>query len=202
VTASRRRLALIGVLIVAAAALPIAFASRPEASGRLPLVYISGLDDHLLPAYPTVPLHDSPGGAVIAAAPADTLAWVHAERGEWLDVSLVSPAAGRGWVADYYLRGELHVVSPDAPGCAVAMRHSPGEEPHGHVIEPSTRVRLLDLAPDGDTTWVLVRILSTGGEVWVDRTALSERPGPDIRRAETGTDCADILPEPVVPHEH
>jgi hypothetical protein len=176
--------------------------SSPHADDPVALVYVSGLDDHLLPAYATVPLHDGPGGRVIAQVPVDTFAWVHGEQGEWLDVSLAEAGAGRGWIADFYLRGELHVVSPDSPGCPVVMRHSPGEEPHGHVIEPSSRVRPLDLAFDGQVTWVLVRVLRTGGEVWVERAALTERPGPDVRRAAPGTDCGEIVPEPLVPHEH
>ena len=88
------------VLVVAAAALPVLFATAATpgepARGPLPLVYLSGLDDHLLPAYESVPLYDSPAGRVIAAAPVGTLAQVHAVQGEWLEVTSLRPMCGGG----------------------------------------------------------------------------------------------------------
>lgn len=186
-----------GVLVAAALT---ALSPGPAAAGPLPVVYVSGLDDHLLPAYETVPVHESPGGRVVGFTPVDTLARVHGEKGEWLDVELVGPEL-RGWVADFYLRAELHVVNPGTPGCPVDTSHAPGDPPH-HQLHPSTRVRLLDVVEQGSHTWVLVRSLLTDGISWVDRVVLSERPGPDIRRAAAGTACGDILPEPVVPHTH
>lgn len=192
-------------LAVVAAALPVLLATAASSSepGRttLPVVYLSGLDDHLLPAYEYVPLYDSPAGRIIAAAPAGTLAQVQAEQGEWLEVTIRATGT-RGWVADFYLRGELHVVNPESPGCPVVMRHSPGGEAHGHVLDPSTLVRLVDLAEHDGHTWVLVRAVTTGALSWVDQTELSEAAGPDIRKAAAGTDCAQIEPEPVTPHHH
>ena len=192
-------------LAVAAAALPVLFATAASSGGPergpLPVVYLSGLDDHLLPAYDAVPVYDSPGGRVTATAPAGSLARVNAERGEWLDVSI--PATGvRGWIADFYLRGELRVVNPQAPACPVVMRHSPGGAEHGHILEPSTAVRLVDLAQLEGTTWVLVREVASDRLSWVEQAALSEAPGPDIRRAAAGTDCAQLEAEPVIPHHH
>lgn len=201
--------AVIALVSVPLGVLTVAAVTDREPSGPLPLVYVSGLDDHLLDAYRTVPLHAEPGGEVIAQAPVDSLARVHAEDGQWLDVELVAPAAGpdgeageplQGWIADFHLRGELHVVDPDAPGCPVPTGHEPGET--DHRLDPSTRVRLVDLADRGSDAWVLVRAVGDGSTSWVHRDVLSERPGPDVRRAEEGTACADIHPEPATPHTH
>lgn len=199
----RRVVAAVEVAVAAAGLLmaaTLSALSTEPAAGPLPVVYVSGLDDHLLPAYESVPVHESPGGRVIGFTPVDVLARVHGEKGEWLDIELIG-AELRGWVADYYLRAELHVVNPGTPGCPVDTSHAAGDPPH-HQLHPSTRVRLLDAVEQGSYTWVLVRSLLTDGISWVDRAVLSERPGPDIRRAATGTACGDILPEPVVPHTH
>jgi hypothetical protein len=183
------------------------------------LVYVSGLDDHLLPAYDTVPVHREPGGPVVAESPVDVLAWVHGRAGEWLEVALAepgpaggaAPASGtdpvpsagslRGWVADYYLRGELHLVDPEQPGCPVPAADLLGDRPR-HRLDPSTRVGLVDLAQVGPQVWVQVRQVRGEGEWWVLRQHLSERPGPDIRRAEPGTGCEAITPDPVASHTH
>lgn len=182
-----------------------------DQQGRL--VYVSGLDDHLLPAHDTVPVHREPGGPMVAEAPVDVLAWVHGVAGEWLDVALAEPGPPsaerppaainplRGWIADYYLRGEVHLVDPEAPGCPVPAADLLGDRPR-HQLDPSTRVRLVDLAQVGPQAWVQVRPLRGEGQWWVSRQHLSERPGPDIRRAEPDAGCEEITPEPVAPHTH
>ena len=173
---------------------------RPVEQGPV-LVYVSGLDDHLLEAYETVPLHRAPDGPVVAAVPTGVLAWAHHQSGGWLEVALAEERPARGWIADFYLRGELHLVDPAAPGCPVPAADRAGEPPHHHLA-PSTRVRLVDLRRDGAEISVRVRDVRDGGTWWVARDSLSERPGPDVRRAAPGTACAGIRPEPAAPHAH
>lgn len=175
--------------------------SPPPSTPSRPLVYVSGLDDHLLPERDTVPLHSAPDGPVVAHVPVDTLAWVRGGRGEWIEVELAEGEPEEGWIADFYLRGELHVVDPDAPGCPVPTVHLPGETPHHH-LDPSTRVEMTDLRHHGSVAWVEVRSLRTGATSWVERRTLTERPGPDIRGVDPATPCDEILPEPDVPHTH
>jgi hypothetical protein len=168
------------------------------------LVYLSGLDDHLYPVRETVPLHNEPDGPIVGHAPVDVLAWVRGEAGEWLEVAhAVDESDGepwQGWVADFYLRGELHAVDPDAPGCPVLAWHAPARSPEDpqHYLAPSTLVQPLDLNED----LVQVRSRATDEIFWIDRQALSERPGPDTRRAPPGTDCKAVTDDPVTPHNH
>jgi hypothetical protein len=195
---------------VAACLLALAAASAACAGGedtgaadavRQPvLVYLSGLDDHHLHAYDTVPLHREPGGEAIAHAPTDTLAWAHNETGGWLEVTLTGDADLRGWVADYHLRSELHLVDPAAPGCPVPAGDQPGRE--RAQVDPSTRVRLVDLAERARRTWVLVRDLHSEANWWVERHYLSERAGPDVRRFGPDTPCEDIPAVTPAPHHH
>jgi hypothetical protein len=168
------------------------------------LVYLSGLDDHLYPVRETVPLHHEPDGTVVGDAPVDVLAWVNSEAGGWLEVAHAEDKSEgepwHGWVADFYLRGELHAVDPDAPGCPVMAWHAPDrttDDPQHH-LDPSTLVQPLDL--DGDL--VQVRSRATDELWWIDRQVLSERPGPDTRRAPPDTACTDVTNEPVTPHTH
>ena len=172
-------------------------------SGTLqrPLVYVSGLDDHLLPATDEIAVHDAVGGVVTGHVPAGTLVWVHDEQGEWLDVATAEGTPLRGWVADFHLRGELHVVDPDAPGCPVPTAHHPEEAVHHH-LDASTRVEMIDLYPGPTETWVQVRSLRTDYTSWVRRDTLSERPGPNPNASAPGTECSEVLPQPAVPHSH
>lgn len=166
-----------------------------------PLVYVSGLDDHLLPAADEVAVHEAVGGAVTGHVPADTLVWVHDEQGEWLDVATAEGTTLRGWIADFYLRGELHVVDPSAPGCPVPTAHHPQKAVH-HQLDASTRVEMTDLYEGSSGLWVEVRDLRTENTSWVRRDTLSERPGPNPDASSPGTECSEVLPEPAVPHNH
>lgn len=168
---------------------------------RLPaLVYLSGLDDHLLPERDAVPLHDRPQGQVTGYAPVDSLAWASQRSGAWLAIALADRDAVRGWVADYHLRHELHLVDPATPGCPVPAADDPG--PPGDLrLPPSTRVQLVDLARLESGSWVLVRDLPGGHHWWIDPRHLSERAGPDIRRAPDDA-CEEVTVAPVTPHRH
>lgn len=161
------------------------------------LVYLSGLDDHLLDAHDTVPMYRRPGDDPIAEVPTDTLAWAYAESGEWVEVRLAEGGTEhRGWVADFFLRGELHLVDPVTPGCPVPAGRTAGTV--DHALDPSTKVRPLDLV-GGQAQ---VRVLATGQTWWVERRTLSERPGPDVRRPGSPADCDQIVAEPPAPHVH
>ena len=202
----RRRLA------VAAAAglltLPLAACSssggqadNPDTGQPAPmLVYISALDDHQLHAYDAVPLHYRPGTDVTAQAPTDTLAWAYDHTGGWVKITLVDDPDRRGWIGDYHLRGQLHLVDPDAPGCPVPAGDQPGRT--SEHLDPSTRVRLVNLARHNHTTWIRVHDLHTDTSWWVEQHILSERAGPDIRRYDPGTPCQDIPPFTPAPHSH
>jgi hypothetical protein len=173
----------------------------PGPDGAPVLVYVSGLDDHLLDAYTTVPLHSGPDGPVVAGVPAGTLVWVHPGTGAWVEVTVAEGAPRRGWMADYFLRGRAHLVDPVTPGCPVPASAAPGGPPTGR-FDPSTLVRLHDLAGRGTANWVLVEGITTGSRSWVARDALSERPGPDARRVGPGVDCERIGPREIPGHSH
>jgi hypothetical protein len=170
-------------------------ADRPAA-----LVYISGYDDHLLPAYETVPLYREPGGPAVADVPTDSLAWAHDEAGEWVEVSLAEGVPQRGWVADFFLRGELHLVDPATPGCPVPAGATAGVP--DRQLDPSSKVRLVDVTSAGQQAWAQVRVVATGVTAWVERRTLSERPGPDARRLGPAAACDTIGPAPAEPHVH
>lgn len=168
-----------------------------QAGQQRSLVYLSGLDDHLLDARDTVPMYRRPGDDPIAEVPADTLAWAYAESGEWVEVRLAEGGSEhRGWVADFFLRGELHLVDPVTPGCPVPAGRTAGTV--DHALDPSTKVRPLDLVGQH----AQVRVLATGQTWWVERRTLSERPGPDVRRPGSPADCDQIVAEPPAPHVH
>ena len=179
--------------VAVALALVVLACSPEEPSGPArPLVYVSGLDDHLLPARSTVPVHSAPEGPVIAEVPVDVLAWARGSRGEWVEVEVAEGASQRGWVADYYLRGELHVVSSEAPHCPVPAVRALGDPPD-QGLDPSTRVELVDLQSHQGRWWVQVRSLGTGEEWWVERPTLSEVPGPRVVGSDPDAPCEEIL---------
>lgn len=202
----RRAVAAAGALLLVVVSAPACRTADEDAHGpegpvRQPvLVYLSGLDDHHLEAYESVPLHHLPGGVVAARAPVDALAWAHDQTGGWLEITMVDNPDLRGWVADYHVRSALHLVDPVAPGCSVPAGHLPGRV-HDQV-SPSTQVRLIDVAGDAPDGWVQVRTLSGGDAWWVPSRYLSERAGPDVRRFGPDTPCEEIPAVTPAPHHH
>lgn len=166
----------------------------PAASEPMALVYLSGLDGHQLPERHEVPIYRRPGEDPVAEVPTETLAWAYAEAGEWVEIQFAEGGDERGWVADYFLRGELHLVDPETPGCPVPAGRTAGRV--DHALDPSTKVRPVDLR-GGQAQ---VRVLTTGELWWVARETLSERPGPNVRRPDAPADCAEIVMEPPPPH--
>ena len=176
-------------------------ADNPDTDHPAPvLVYISALDDHQLHAYNTVPLHHRPDADVAAHAPTDTLAWAHDHTGGWVKITLVDDPDLRGWTGDYHLRSHLHLVDPDAPGCPAPAGDQPGRT--SEHLDPSTRVRLVNLARHDERTWIRVQNPRTDTSWWVEQRLLSERAGPDIRRYDQDTPCEDIPPFTPAPHSH
>lgn len=156
------------------------------------IVLVSGRDDHGLDAFDELPLHDGPDGTQIGTVPADTLAVVTETDGTWLRISTLEGPQTEGWIDEFLVRGELHLVHPEAPGCPVATAE--GELP------ASTRVRLVDVhRTASDRLEVGVVPVAGGAEHHVERSWLRELPGS---RPVSGTACEtvhDVLPGP---HDH
>lgn len=97
----------------------VAVAEAP--SPTTPLVLVSGRDDHGEPASVDVPLYSSPAGRMPVGRVRDgTLARVVAVEGTWLQVRTVEGPLLEGWVDDFYLRRQLHLVGR-GPACRVRL---------------------------------------------------------------------------------
>lgn len=157
------------------------------------IVLVSGRDDHGLEVADELPLHDRPGGSQIRTVPADTLAVVTEKQGTWLRISTLdgSPPT-QGWIDEFLVRGQLHLVHPQAPGCAVATAE--GELP------ASARVRVVDVHPTASgRLGVGVVPVAGGAEHHVERSWLRELPGP---QPVDGDDCEAAEDVPLEVHEH
>lgn len=147
---------------------------RPD--GRL--VMVSGRDDHGLLAQEEVEVYGAPGDSVPLRRIADgTLVHVAEVEGTWLEVSTAEGPPARGWVDDYFLRGELRLVGP-APGCSVELG--------GRVAEGGTPVVVAGVRGGQ----VLVSSLADPGwRGWVAREDLQELPpqGPDCGEDPPGS---------------
>lgn len=158
---------------VAAAPAPDAAAGRPPAARtvRAPLL-VSGLDDHGLPADPRVSLLARPGGPPVGTVPDATLVAVLHQRGTWFAVRAAEGPAAAGWVNDYYLRGTVHVVTPQ--GCGALAAGAPGDRATRRLSR-NVQARMLALTVAHGRAWVRVRPLSGGGTGgWVQRDAVRE----------------------------
>lgn len=186
---------MVGVVAVLALAISL---GRPHAVGDAAtdgelIVLVSGRDDHGLEVADELPLHGGPGGAPIGTVPADTLAVVHETRGSWLRISAVegTPRAV-GWIDEFLVRGELHVVLPDAPACGVPTTVG--------GLQPSARVRVTDLhmLVDG-TVEVGVTPVTGEHEHHVERDWVRELPGP---APVAGGNCAWVPDIAEATHRH
>lgn len=161
------------------------------------LVYVSGRDDHGAQATDTVALHARPDGAETGRVAADTVARVTDSRGTWLHIAPVDGSAG-GWVDDFWLRGQVHLVDPAAPGCPVTTAAAAGGPPR-FQLPASQQVEVFDAQTVDGLPWVAVRALEKHELSWVPQDILSDLPGP--HPFADGGDCQDLdWPEPV--HEH
>jgi hypothetical protein len=156
------------------------------------IVLVSGRDDHGQHVADRLPLHDRPDGVEVTTIAADTLAAVQARSGTWLLVAGLEGEPSEGWIDEFLVRGELHVVSPDTPACPV-----PTDE---GLLPASARVRVSDVHRAGvGATRIGVVTVADGTEHHVERARLRELPGP---ANDAGTGCGDVreLRDPV--HRH
>lgn len=182
------RTAATAVAVVGLAAGLLGLVRAGEAGGDRSIVLLSGRDDHGIAVRDTVPLHDAPDGEVVAEVPADALAEVHGQRPPWLRVTVLEGSPVTGWVDDFLVRGDLHMVDPDAPACAVTTDVG--------VLPPSARVRVVDIHESG---MVGVHAAAGGPEHHVPRGLVRELPGP--RPPEDG-DCTTVADTEAPAHDH
>lgn len=156
-----------------------------------PIVLVSGRDDHGQQVADQLPLHDRPDGAAVDTIAADTLAEVRATSGTWLLVASLEGEPSEGWIDEFLVRGELHVVSPDTPACPVPTVEG--------ALPASARVQVADVHHAGvGSDPIGVVTVADGIEHHVDRTRLRELPGPQ----GSGASCADVRDVPDGAHHH
>lgn len=135
-------------------------AATPSAATAL--VLVSGRDDHGELASPAVALYSAPAGRMrVGRVPDGTLARVVASVGTWLQVSTVEGKAVQGWVDDFYLRRQVHLVGP-APTCRTRLS--------GKEIPAGEQAVVLEVR-DGRARVQLVRTAAGG---WVSRATVQE----------------------------
>ncbi|GAA2744172.1 hypothetical protein GCM10009868_20790 [Terrabacter aerolatus] len=133
---------------------------RPPAPG--PVVLVSGRDDHGELASAVVAVHPEAGSATVTGdVPDGTLARVVAIQGTWLQVRTLEGPPVQGWVDDFYLRREIHLVGAP-PGCRSAL--------DGHSLPAGQQAVVLDVKARQ------VRVQVVGGETtgWAPRAAVHE----------------------------
>jgi hypothetical protein len=84
-------------------------------------VLVSGRDDHGELASDHVDVHPAAGTSTVSGEVRDgTLARVVAIEGTWLRVRTLEGPPVQGWVDDFHLRREIHLVGP-APTCRASV---------------------------------------------------------------------------------
>ncbi len=128
------------------------------AQSTTPLVLVSGRDDHGELVSEDVALHSAPGSRQAVGEVRDgTLARVVRIEGTWLQVRTVEGPPVEGWVDDFYLRREVHLVG-GRPTCEVSLagRRLPAGE-QALVLEVRdgrARVRLVSPGRGSASGWV------------------------------------------------
>ncbi|WP_323101416.1 hypothetical protein [Intrasporangium sp. YIM S08009] len=131
-------------------------------SSTAPLVLVSGRDDHGELASPDVAVFSAPGGSRPVGEVRDgTLARVVALEGTWLHVRTLEGPRVEGWVDDFYLRREIHLVGA-GPTCRATLG--------GHLLAAGEQAVVLDVR-DGRARVQVARGSATG---WVPRAAVHE----------------------------
>ncbi len=141
---------------------------------------MSGKDDHGLVAQEVVEILDRPEGRAVGNVPDGTLVYVVGEDREWLEVETLEGRRVVGWINDFYLRGQVHLVG-DPPACPVPLRGEPDGAPFAELAA-SQQVVLVDHHGD----WVGVQPVGDDRLGVVPRGFVSELPGPP---AEPGVPC-------------
>lgn len=173
-----------------------------DAGPQRSVLLVSGKDDHGLQAAGRVPLLSAPDGEPAGSVADGTLVEVVGTSGEWLQVRVVAdaPVEIEGWLNDFHLRGQVHLVVPDAPACPVALVGEPGGPAYAQ-LRPSEQVVLVDHHRMADgMLWVGVVPLQDEAIGLVPSAWISELPGPT---SLDGQDCAEVaLDTSVRPHRH
>lgn len=151
-----------GATAGASRARTVAVAEAPAPA--TPLVLVSGRDDHGELASADVPLYSAAGGHEPVGRVRDgTLARVVAVEGTWLQVRTVEGPPLEGWLDDFYLRRQLHLLGP-GPTCRVRVG--------AHLLAAGEQAVVLEVS--GDRARVaLVRPPVDG---WVPRADVREIP--------------------------
>lgn len=161
------------------------------AGDGLPVVLVSGRDDHGVVVTDSVPMHDAPDGQVVGHLDTETLVQVHEEQPPWLRVTSLEGPRRTGWVDDFVLRGALHTVRPDAPACDVPTAQG--------GLSASSQVRVVDLHETPTGMQIGVVALTGGPEHHVPRDWVRELAGP---RAAGRTPCASVVDPEEPVHRH
>ncbi|GAA2478196.1 hypothetical protein [Terrabacter carboxydivorans] len=133
---------------------------RPPAPG--PVVLVSGRDDHGELAAAVVAVHAAAGSTTVTGDVRDgTLARVVAVQGTWLQVRTLEGPPVQGWVDDFYLRREIHLVGPP-PGCRPAL--------DGHPLPAGQQAVVLDVR----ARQVRVQLVGVATTGWAPRAAVHE----------------------------
>ena len=141
---------------------------RSDGVGRI--VMVSGRDDHGLVASERVAVLVRPGGRAGTGMVRDgTLAEVLDTDGEWLELRTVEGRPVRGWLNDFYLRGNLHLVGTSST-CTTRLGH--------HMVPDGEQVTVRSVRGDR----VRVSTVRRGWTGWVVRAAVQEV-------APTGSGC-------------
>lgn len=81
------------------------------------LVLVSGRDDHGMLAHEQVEVYDAPESTTSSGrVPDGTLARVVQADGQWMRIETAEGQPVSGWIDDFFLRGEAHLVGPP-PEC-------------------------------------------------------------------------------------
>lgn len=127
-----------------------------------PVVLVSGRDDHGEQASAHVDVHAAPGSGPATGEVRDgTLARVVAVEGTWLQLRTLEGPSVQGWVDDFHLRREVHLVGPP-PGCRVTL--------DGHGLPAGEQAVVLDVR----ARQVRVQLLGGSTAGWVSRAAVHE----------------------------
>lgn len=167
------------VVLMASTGCAAGTADENPSDGRL--VLVSGRDDHGMLAQEQVEVYDAPASTKASGRiPDGTLARVVQADGQWMRIETAEGKPVSGWIDDFFLRGEAHLVGP-APECRPQVSNQ--------VQEAGLVVVVHGVREDE----VLVE---SAGETpvrgWTPREAVQELP-------PQGDDCGE---DPEGGHEH
>ena len=112
---ARSWLTVAALLLLASTGCAAGPADESASDGRL--VLVSGRDDHGMLAQEQVEVYDAPESTTASGRiPDGTLARVVQADGQWMRIETVEGKPVSGWIDDFFLRGQAHLVGL-APEC-------------------------------------------------------------------------------------